>query len=147
MVGAGERGYDAVVTAAPADDVVAEADLSVAGESAGIALRSAAGRDAFRGAALVLTPGASPRITLVQKEETGFESYLAAPVDLSAFGGSAHVKLTVRRTKIEAAVTTGGDSYTLRGTIPATFAHGDVALCAKKGATLEVTNFAISGSR
>jgi hypothetical protein len=146
LVGSGEKGFDAISIAAPSDDVSVESDLTVSGE-AGIALRAAPGRDAFRGAALVLTPGMSPRVTLVQKEETGFESFLAAPVELTTFSGAAHVKMTVRKTKIEAVVTTGGSVYTLRGTLPANFAHGDVALCAKKPATLEATNFALARAR
>jgi hypothetical protein len=147
LVGSGDKGFDAISTKAPADDVTVESDLTLAGEAAGVALRVAAGRDAFRGAALVLTPGASPRITLVQKEDTGFESFLAAPVELPSFSGSAHVKLTVKKTKVDAVVTSGGATYTLHGTIPASFAHGDVALCAKKSATVEATNFAVARAK
>src|SRR5262249_32804397 len=42
MLGVSERGYDAVATPAPADDVVVEADIAVERDVAGLAVRAAA---------------------------------------------------------------------------------------------------------
>ena len=96
LVGTGEKGFDAIATPAPADDLVVEADLAVQGDAAGIAVRAASGTSSFRGAALVLRPGPSPQIALLQKEESGFESYLAAPVDLAALPATVHARVTIR---------------------------------------------------
>ncbi len=139
MVGAGELGYDAIATLAPADNVVVEGDLTVTGQPGGIALRAAGNKDGFRGAALMITPWPSPRIALVLREEDGFESFLAAPRDLSEVG-TVHLRLSVKGTKVEAKV---GDTV-LRGTIPLSFARGDVALFARKGAILDVSGFRVS---
>jgi hypothetical protein len=138
LVGAGERGYDAVATPAPADDVVVETDLMVDQDVAGLALRAIGTRDGFRGAALVLTPGPKPRVALVLREESGFESFLAAPVEVPSLG-TRHVRLAVKGTKIEAK---WGD-VELSGTLPSAFAKGDVALFARKGAVVEATSFSV----
>jgi hypothetical protein len=138
LIGAGERDYDAVATPAPADDVVVDADVTVQREAAGIALRAIGTKDGFRGAALVLTPGARPRIALVQREEGGSESFLAAPVYVPSLG-TRHVHLAVKGKKIEARV---GD-VVLAGTLPAAFGKGDVAFFARKGAVLDAVNFSL----
>ncbi len=139
LVGTSDTGFDAIAAPAPGDNVLVEADLSVQGEAAGVALRAVSGTDSFRGAALVIRPGPSPQIVLVQKEDNGFESYLAAPYDARSLPTTVHLKLSVRGTKIEAIV---GDAI-LRGTLPSTFAHGDIALCAKKGAIVEANHWTV----
>ena len=136
MVGAGEPGYDAIATLAPADNLVVEGDLTVTGQVGGIALRAAGTKDGFRGAALLITPWPSPRIALVLREEDGFESFLAAPRDVAEVG-TMHVRLTVKGTKVEAKA---GD-IVLKGTIPTSFARGDVAIVAKKGAIVDLAAF------
>jgi hypothetical protein len=139
MVGAGDAGYDAIATLAPADNLVVEGDLTVTGQQGGIALRAAGNKDGFRGAALVITPWPSPRISLTLREEDGFESFLAAPRDLPEVG-TVHVRLSVKGTKIEAKV---GDTV-LKGTIPASFAHGDVAVFARKGAIVDLNGLRVT---
>src|SRR5262249_35031917 len=98
LLGAGERGYDAVATPAPADAVIVEADVTVDQDVAGLALRAIGTKDGFRGAALVITPGPKPRVALVLREEGGAESFLAAPVEVAAVG-TRHVRLGVKGTK------------------------------------------------
>ncbi len=139
MVGAGELGYDAIATLAPADNVVAEGDLTVTGQVGGVALRAAGNKDGFRGAALMITPWPSPRIALVLREEDGFESFLAAPRDVPEVG-TVHFRLSVKGTKVEAKV---GDTI-LKGTIPASIAHGDVAVFARKGAIVDVAGLRVT---
>jgi hypothetical protein len=136
LLGVGEEGYDAATTPAPSNDVIVEADVSVENELAGIVLRTASANDGFRGAALVLTPGAKPQIALVLREEDGFESFLAAPRELTELGPT-HVRLAVKGTKVEATV----GAIELRGTIPASFAKGDIGFFARKGSVLNVTSY------
>ncbi len=133
MVGAGESGYDAIATLAPSDNVVVEGDLTVTGQVGGVAVRAVGSKDGFRGAAVMITPWPSPRIALVLREEDGFESFLAAPRDVSEVG-TVHVRLAVKGTKVEAKV---GDAV-LKGTLPTSFAHGDVAIVARKGAIVDL---------
>jgi hypothetical protein len=139
MVGAGELGYDAIATLSPADNLTVEGDLTVTGQVAGIAVRAAGSKDGFRGAALMITPWPSPRIALVLREDDGFESFLAAPRDVNEIG-TVHVRLSVKGTKVEAKV---GDTV-LKGTIPASFAHGDVAVFARKGAIVDLNGLRVS---
>ena len=152
LVGSGDKDFDAIGTPAPGDDLVIEADLTVRNEAAGIAVRAVSGKDAFRGATLMFIPGPSPRIALVQKEDNGSESFLAAPHPVSSLADAVHVKLQIRGTKVEATIgeiTMRGPGaatlpgFTMRGTVPSTFAHGDIALCAKKGAVLEAVNWSV----
>jgi hypothetical protein len=138
LVGTGARGFDAIATPAPGDDVVVECDAAVRGEVA-IAVRAISGRDAFKGVALVIAPGASvPRASIRTSDELGHEAELAPPVDLPA-SPTLHVKIVVKGSKIEATV--GGVS--LKATVPPAFAHGDVALAAKHGAAIEATAWSV----
>ncbi len=141
LVGAGPRGFDAIATAAPGDDVVVEADVSASGEVA-IAVRAIAGREAWKAIALVLVPGASAtapwRASIRATDDLGKEAELAAPVDVPA-APVIHAKLVVKGSKLD--VTLGG--VTLKATVPAAFAHGDVALGARKGAALEVAGWSV----
>src|SRR5262249_26439992 len=110
----------------------------VEGDVAGVALRAVGTKEGFRGAALVMTPGAKPRIALVLREEDGKESFLSAPQDVQALG-ARHVRIAVRGAKIEAKA---GD-LTMQGPLPAAFGKGDVAIFARKGATIEAKSFSV----
>jgi hypothetical protein len=136
LVGSGPKGYDTIVTSAPGDDFVLEGELAVRGAPGGIALRAGNGRDAVRGAMLVVTPGG--RATLITSDDQGNEAMLAAPID-PAPGMPTHIKITVKGTKIEAVV----GATTLSGTLPATLAKGDVGLVAKRGGSVDLAGFSL----
>lgn len=136
LVGHGVRGYDAISTAAPGEDFVVEGELTVRGAAGGIAFRAHSGREAVRGAILVVTPGG--RVALVTSDDTGGESLLAAPIE-AAPQMPVHVKISVKGLKVEAIVGT----TTLSGTLPATLARGEVALVAKRGASVDVAGFTL----
>lgn len=136
LVGSGAKGYDAIVTSAPGDDFVVEGDLSVRGAAGGIVFRAANGRDAVRGAMLVVTPGG--RAALFTSDEAGAEALLAAPID-PAPATPVHVKISVKGTKVEAVV----GPTTLTGTLPETLAKGEVGLVAKRGASVDVASFSV----
>jgi hypothetical protein len=136
LVGSGPRGYDTIVTSAPGDDFVLEGELTVRDAPGGVVFRAGTGRDAVRGALLVVTPGG--RAALVTSDDQGTESPLAAPVD-PAPSMPVHVRITVKGTKVEALV----GSTTLTGTLPATLAKGDVGLVAKRGASVDFAGFSL----
>jgi hypothetical protein len=140
LVGAGPRGYDAIATAAPGDDVLVEGDVTPAGPVA-LAVRAIAGKDAWKGVLLVLAPGVAGapwRASIRSTDEAGKETELAPPVDLPA-ATPLHVKLVVRGSKLDATV--GG--VALKATVPPAYAHGDVALGARKGASLDVAGWSV----
>ncbi len=136
VVGSGPKGYDAIVTTSPGEDFVLEGDLVVRDAPGGVTFRAANGRDAVRGAMLVVTPGG--RAALLTSDDQGNESLLAAPIE-RAPSMPVHVKITVKGTKVEAVV--GAD--TLSGTLPATLAKGDVGLVAKRGSSVDLAGFSL----
>jgi hypothetical protein len=136
LVGGGFKGYDAIATTAPGEDFVLEGDLVVRGGPGGLAFRAVTGRDAVRGALLIVTPGG--RAAIATSDDAGDEALLAAPID-PAPTMPVHVKITVKGTKVEAVVGT----TTLTGTLPATLAKGDVGLIAKRGAFVELAAFSL----
>lgn len=142
LVGGGTsaKGYDAIGMTTPDDDVVVEGDLTVRGGPGGIGFRLGNGRDAVRGAMLVVAPGT--RTSILVSDEVGFESLLAAPIE-PAVETPVHVKITVRGTKISATV----GATKLEGTLPATLSKGDVGLVARPGASVDVTGFSVKKAR
>ena len=137
LSGSGPKGYDAIATAPPSEDFVLEGELSVHGAAGGIAFRAVTGRDAVRGALLVITPGG--RAAMVTSDDSGVEALLAAPID-PAPQTPVHVKITVKGTKVEAVVGT----TTLDGTLPATLSKGEVGLVAKRGAHVSLAGFTLT---
>jgi hypothetical protein len=136
MSATGGDGYDAISTPAPADDITIEGDLAVRGAPGGIAFRSAPTRKGVRAAALLVTPNG--RTALVTMDDTNPEVNLAAPIDPSP-AMPVHVKIVLAGTKIEATV----GSTTLKGTLSEPFAHGDIALVGKRGASVDVAGFVV----
>lgn len=136
VVGSGPKGYDAIVTTSPGEDFVLEGDLTVRDAPGGVTFRAANGRDAVRGAMLVVTPGG--RAALLTSDDQGNESLLAAPVE-PAPSMPVHVKITVKGTKVEAVV----GATTLSGTLPATLGKGDVGLVAKRGSSVDLAGFSL----
>lgn len=137
VFGMGEKGFDAIATPSPADDVVIETDLRTEGES-GLVVRAAAVKDAFRGVSLVIIPSSPPRAVLRVSDDAGAEVDLTSPQELP-LAASYHVKLTVKGTKVDAVI----DTIVLKATLPAAVAHGDIALRAKKGASIEAVGLSI----
>lgn len=136
LVGSGARGYDAIVTSAPAEDFVLEGELDVRGAPGGLAFRAVSGRDAVRGAMLVITPGG--RAVIVTSDDTGAESVLGTPIS-PAPTMPVHVKITVKGDTVEAVIGT----TTLKGSLPATLARGDVGLVAKRGASVDLSGLSL----
>jgi hypothetical protein len=136
IVGSGAKGYDAIVTTAPGDDFVLEGELTVRDAPGGLAFRAVSGREAVRGALLVVTPGG--RAVLATSDDQGSESLMAAPID-PAPAMPVHVKITVKGTKVEAVV----GKTTLSGTLPATLAKGEVGLIAKRGASVDLAGLSL----
>jgi hypothetical protein len=136
LLGSGPKGYDTIVTSSPGDDFVLEGELTVRDAPGGLVFRAGTGRDAVRGALLVVTPGG--RVALVTSDDQGTESPLATPVDPTP-SMPVHVKINVKGTKVEAVVGT----TTLTATLPATLAKGDVGLVAKRGASVDFAGFSL----
>jgi hypothetical protein len=136
LVGAGAKGYDAITTSAPGDDLVIEGELSVRGAPGGLAFRAAKGRDAVRGAMLVITPGG--RAAIVTSDDAGAEALLAAPISPPPTM-PVHVKISVKGLKVEAVIGT----TTLTGTLPPTLAKGEVGLVAKRGAGVDMVGLSV----
>jgi hypothetical protein len=135
-VGGTTGGFDAIATAAPGDDFVMEGELLVRGAPGGVAFRAANGREAVRGAMLVVTPGG--RLALLTSDDTGTEAPLADPIEPTP-AMPLHVKITVKGTKVSAVV----GQTTLAGTLPATLGRGEVGLVAKRGAIVELAGFTL----
>jgi hypothetical protein len=129
---------DAVSTPAPADDVTLEADLRVDDAPGGVAVRAVPGTRGVHGVSLLVVPGPKPRAALLVGDGYGDETAAAPAVDLPA-GGTVHVVLAAKGNRVDATV--GGT--TLSVTLPADYAHGDVALRAYPGATLEASHWSL----
>jgi hypothetical protein len=130
---------DAIATPAPGDDVVVEADLRVNGGPAGLVVRAVPGSSrSFKGVSVVIVPGATPHAALLVANGAGVETAAAPTVDL-ANTPVQHVRVTVKGTKVEARVGTA----TLEATLPDGFAHGDVALRAYPGVSVEATGWKV----
>ena len=143
VVGTDARGFDAIVTQAPADDVLVETELTVTGGPAGIVLRAFPIGDAFRGVSLVVEPGSPARASLVagtgaNGANGARETTLAAAVELPS-ATSYRVRIVVRGMTIEAQI----GAATLRAPLPAYLTRGDVALRASRGATLDAGGFTL----
>jgi hypothetical protein len=139
IVGAGAKGLDAIVTPAPADDAVVEADVTVRGGPGGVIARATTTADAYKAVGVVLTPGSPPRATLVISDGTGSESIDAGPIDLPP-AVSYHVRLAVKGETAEARVGVA----TLKATLPPGLAHGDVGARAAQGASVDVGQWMVT---
>ena len=134
LLGGGSDGFDAITVAPPGPDFTLEGELTVGEAPGGVALRASATKKGLRGVALVVTPGGRTTLTIV---DDGGETNLAAPIESPK--GPVAVKLTVQGANVEAVV---GKS-TLKGTLPASLAKGDVALIGKRNASVDVAGFTL----
>ena len=130
-------GFDAIATPSPADDIVIETELRADGE-AGLMVRAAPVKEVFRGVSLLIIPSSPPRAVLRVSDDAGAEVDLALPQELP-LAPSYHVKLTVKGTKVDAAI----GAVVLKANLSPAVAHGDVALRAKKGASIEAVGLSI----
>ncbi len=130
---------DAIATPAPAEDFTLDLDLTVRGE-AGVIVRATSTRGTFQGASLVIdaAPGTTPRALLRIRTGPGTETTLAPAVDLTG-GNTYPVHVVVRGDTVEASV---GSTH-LSGKLPATLAHGDIALRVGRGSALEATHWRV----
>ena len=87
-------------------------------------------------AMLVVTPGG--RAALVTSDDAGNEALLAAPIEPTP-AMPVHVKITVKGTKVEAAV----GATTVNGTLPATMSKGEIGLVAKRGAAVDLAGLSL----
>jgi hypothetical protein len=141
VVSGDARGVEAIATPAPGDDVSVDCDLRVVGEG-GLIVRAVSVKEGFQGASVVLLPGAPVRASLRISEGVGTEREIAPAADIGP-GPTYHVRVTVRGSAIEALV----GSAKLTGTLPATLAHGDVALRVRRGASLDAGAFSVRAAR
>jgi hypothetical protein len=142
LVGVGAS--DAIATPSPGDDAVIEADLSVSGGEGGLVARAVSTKTSFQGVSLVLLPGSTPsapaHAALRVEDGAGGDANLGQAVELPTSAGTpTHVKLSVKGTAVEAAV----GPASLKGVLPASLAHGDVAVRANQGATVEVAGLTL----
>ncbi len=126
--GTTDKGFDAIATPAPSDDIVVEGDVRVSGDGGGIMVHAIAAKDAIRGVTLLLIPTAGPtHASLRASDESGAESDLTAG-EYIPMAATYHVKISVKGTKLDAVV--GGKE--LHATLPSAYAKGDVASAAEK---------------
>jgi hypothetical protein len=126
---------DAIAAPSPGDDLVVEADLRINGGPAGVVVRAVPGSmRGFKGISLLVVPGVPPRAALLVGDGAGLETAAAPVADLTA-APVQHVRIAVKGQKVEAKI----GSATLEATLPAGFEHGDVALRAYPGASVEAS--------
>ncbi len=137
VVHGGVKGVEAVATPAPADDVMVDAEVLAQGGEAGLVVRALSAKDEFQGASVVLVPGTPTKASL-RVSEGATEREVVPAVDLST-SGPQHMHIVVRGSAIEATV----GATKLSGTLPASLAHGDVAVRVKRGASVDVSSLSI----
>jgi hypothetical protein len=130
---------DAIAAPSPGDDVVVEADLHVNGGPAGVVVRALPGSSrGFRGISVIVVPGTPPHAALLIGDGAGVETAAAPVVDLVS-GPIQHVRIVVKGQKVEAKI----GAATLEATLPPGFEHGDVALRAYAGASVEASSWKV----
>jgi hypothetical protein len=131
---------DAIAAPSPGDDVVVEADVRIHGGPAGIAVRALPGTArAFRGISVLIVPGSPARAALLVGDGAGVETAAAPVVDL-ATSPVQHIHVAVKGQKVEAKI----GAVTLGATLPSGFEHGDVALRAYPGASVEASGWKVN---
>jgi hypothetical protein len=129
------RGVDAIATAAPGDDAAVEASVEVSGEAA-ILLRAIATPAGFKGIGLVIDQSSSPpRASIRAWDDAGKLTELAPPTDLTP-APSYPIRISVKGMKLEAKVGATAPT-TFHVDVPAGLAHGDIALAARHGGSVE----------
>ncbi len=138
IVGTEDKGMDAIGTPAPGNDLVVDTDVRVRGDGGGLVVRATAAQDAFRGISLFFLPSPGPMLLSVRAtEESGKETDLVTGQVASA--PLYHVHLALRGTRLDVNVA----GTMLHATVPAGYAHGDFALRARKGASVETVGLTL----
>ena len=130
---------DAISAPSPGDDVMVNVDVRVSGGPAGVGVRALPGAHGFQGVSLLIVPGAPAHAVLVLGDGNGTDT-AAAPVVEVPTQRTYHVRLIVYRREVQAHI----GSTLLRATLPESFAHGDVALRAYPGASLEASGWRVA---
>jgi hypothetical protein len=131
---------DCVATASPGDDVAVDADLHVDGAPAGLVVRALPGASSFKGITVLVAPGSPLRVFLLAADGSGNDLAAAPATTTTAAGPTVHVHVVAKGDHVEATV---GSAH-LAATLPKDLGHGDVAVRAYPGATLEVSGLKIA---
>jgi hypothetical protein len=132
-------GDGAIATPAPGDDVVVTATVDVTGEAA-IVLRAISTVAAFKGVGLVLdTTTGSLRATL-RAWDGPKSTDLGPPVPVPC-ASRCRVEVHVKKSYLGATVQ---DVEIPAVLVPAPFAHGDVALAAKSGGSIDASGWSVN---
>jgi hypothetical protein len=134
---------DAILAQAPGDDLTVEADLHLDGGPAGIVLHALAGRVTFSGVSLLIAPGAPAHAVLMVADGSGNETAASPAVELPA-APLQHVKIVIKGKQLTASVGPAASPASLAFSLPDALIHGDVALRAYPGVTLEVSGWKVS---
>ncbi|HEY8089812.1 MAG TPA: hypothetical protein VIF09_18255 [Polyangiaceae bacterium] len=134
----GSSVHDCVSTPAPADDVSLDADIHVDGAPGGLVLRALPGASSFKGVSLLLLPGTPAHALLLTADGSGND--LAAAPAVPVPPGTLHVHLVARADHVEATL----GALHLTATLPKDLAHGDIAIRAYPGSTVEVSALRIA---
>jgi hypothetical protein len=131
---------DAIVSPSPGDDIVLETDLRVEGGPAGVMVRAVPGSSGpFKAVSVLVAPGAPPRAALLVADGFGVETAAAPVIELTGTQ-ALHLRIKVKGQKIEAKI----GKATLEATLPDGFEHGDVALRAYPGASVEANGWRVT---
>jgi hypothetical protein len=134
----GSTTSDAVSAPAPGADVAVEADVRVEGGPGGVVVRALPGAVGFKGVSLLVVPGAPAHAALLVADGEGADT-AAAPVVELADAPVQHLRVVARGNTIEAHV----GAIVLSAALPSDYSHGDVALRAYPGATVEATSWRV----
>jgi hypothetical protein len=134
---------DAILAQAPGDDLTVEADVHIDGGPAGIVLHALAGSMTFSGVSLLIVPGAPAHAVLMVGDGGGMETAASPAVEVPA-APVQHVKVVVKGRQLTASVGSAASPVSLSFSLPDNLLHGDVALRAYPGVTLEVAGWQVS---
>lgn len=134
---------DAILAQAPGDDLTVEADVHVDGGPAGIVLHALAGSMTFSGVSLLVVPGAPAHAVLMVADGSGNETAASPAVEVPA-APVLHVKVVLKGKQLTAGVGPAASPVSLSFSLPDNLLHGDVALRAYPGVTLEVSGWQVS---
>ena len=134
FIGTGTDGFDVITVSPPGPDFVFEGELKVGDAAGGILLRASRTAKGIRGAGLIH----ARRTSVLAVLEDGAMTNLGAPIDPSP-SAAVPVKISVTGKKVEATV----GKTVLSGTLPDSFATGDVAVVGKKNANVDITAFTL----
>jgi hypothetical protein len=131
-------GDGSIATPAPGDEVGVTATADVSGETA-VVLRAISTVTAFKGVGLVLDASSGKLRALFRSWDAGKPADLGPAVEIPT---APHHRIDVRVKKGYLAATVDGVEVPAV-LVPAAFAHGDVAVAVRNGASFEATGWAV----